>query len=60
MKDQLEAAHSKLAEGEKIADKAAKLATENVELKASLDEVTTRNLVAEEKLQLLESLASER
>ena len=60
LKDQLDAAHAKIADSEKIATKAAKLATENVELKANLDEVSTKIRIAEEKQQLLESLASER
>ena len=60
LKDQLDTAHAKIAQGEEIASKAAKLAAENAELKSKLDEVSTQHLVAQEKLQLMESMVSER
>ena len=60
LKDQLDAAKARIAEGEQIASKAAKLASENAELKSKLDEVSTQHLVAQEKLQLMETMVSER
>ena len=60
LKDKLDSAHAKIAEGEQIAAKAAKLAAENAELKSKLDEVSTQHLVAQEKLQLMESMVSDR
>ena len=60
LKDQLDAARARVAEGEQIASRAAKLASENAELKSKLDEVSTQHLVAQEKLQLMETMVSER
>ena len=60
LKDQLDAAQARIAQGEEIASKAAKLAAENADLKSKLDEVSTQHLVAKEKLELMESMVSER
>lgn len=60
LKDQLDSAQARIAQGDEIASKAAKLAAENADLKSKLDEVSTQHLVAKEKLQLMESMVSER
>ena len=60
LKDQLDSAQARIAQGEEIASKAAKLAAENADLKSKLDEVSTQHLVAKEKLELMESMVSER
>jgi hypothetical protein len=60
LKDQLDSAAARIAEGDIVSDKAAKLATENVDLKANLDEMSSKKLVAEEKLQLLETVLAHR
>ena len=53
LKDNLENAHLKLAELDLIQSKAAKLATENVDLKSRLDETNTEKRIIEEKMQLM-------
>ena len=60
LKDQLDSAQARIAQGDEIASKAAKFAAENADLKSKLDEVSTQHLVAKEKLQLMESMVSER
>ena len=40
--------------------KAAKIATENVELKSKLNEAVTEKRIFEEKMQLMETLISEK
>lgn len=60
LRDKLDSAYARIAEGDQIAAKAAKLAEENVNLKSKLDEISSQKLVAEEKMQLLENVLSER
>ena len=60
LRDKLDSAYARIAEGDQIATKAATLAEENVRLKSTLDEVSSQKLVAEEKMHLLESVLAER
>ena len=60
LRDKLDSAYARIAEGDQIVAKAAKLAEENVTLKSKLDEISSQKLVAEEKMHLLENVLSER
>merc|ERR1712228_614350 len=53
-------AHARLVESDQISMKAAKIATENVELKSKLDEALTEKRIFEEKMQLMETLVNEK
>ena len=60
LRDKLDSAYARIAEGDQIAAKAATLSEENANLKSKLDEVSSEKLVAEEKMHLLETVLSER
>jgi len=60
LKDKLDNAHARLVESDQISLKAAKIATENVEMKSKLDEALTEKRIYEEKMQLLETLINEK
>ncbi len=60
LKDHLNKATMKAEEGEKFAERAAILASENANLKSVVDELTSGKKVAEEKLQLLETVVQQR
>ena len=49
-----------MVESDQISMKAAKIATENVELKSKLDEAVSEKRIFEEKMQLMETLISEK
>ena len=60
LKDKLDNAHARLVESDQISLKAAKIATENVEMKSKLDEALTEKRIYEEKMQLMETLINEK
>ena len=60
LKDKLDNAHARLVESDQISLKAAKIATENVEMKSKLDEALTEKRIYEEKVQLMETLINEK
>ena len=49
-----------MVESDQISLKAAKIATENVEMKSKLDEALTEKRIYEEKMQLMETLINEK
>lgn len=60
LKGKLEESEKKAAQSEQISQKAVKLASENVDLKSKLDEVTTDKRILEEKMQVMETFVHER
>ena len=60
LRDKLDSAYARIAEGDQISAKAATLSEENAYLKSRLDEVSSEKSVAEEKMHLLETVLSER
>merc|ERR1712029_140738 len=60
LKDKLDNAHARLVESDQISLKAAKISTENVDLKSKLDEALTEKRIFEEKMQLMETVISEK
>ena len=60
LKDKLDNAHARLVESDQTSLKAAKIATEIVEMKSKLDEALTEKRMYKEKMQLLETLTEEK
>ena len=64
LKRNLEEKEQKIAENELLikasTEKASIVATENVNLKASLDDLKTQNQVAEEKIKILNTVVEQR
>ena len=60
LKDKLDNAHARLVESDQISLKAAKIATENVEMKSKLDEALTEKRIYEEKMRLMKNLINEK